>query len=345
MVTGLDVATKGQKQLVALTTMNCSDRLGCRASARVQCPAGSTGFALSGAGLEGKEGRLELEHLCSVSDAEPLQTTPKAQDGGDLGYFSAESSMKKPAPSPHSPGQDAAARCPRRAGGSAASRGGGGGGGGDACVRVPPASAPPRASPQETGWRPRAGAGGGEGLTGVGASRAERCEFRPSPPGPHTPPPPGRYKCGRRGLGGATAAAPPRWKPRRFWLPFEVGEGEGGRERLGPLLLLLRAAAPPPPGPAASPDPAASPRRIAPPGPAASSSARLWDKPPRSAAGFESEVSGSLNENQVQGKSRPPVPGSPGRALGAAPGEGAWACWTPTPGPWRSGTGGLEAPR
>jgi len=26
-------------------------------------PPGSTGFALSGAGLEGKEGRLELEHL------------------------------------------------------------------------------------------------------------------------------------------------------------------------------------------------------------------------------------------------------------------------------------------
>nr|XP_041575540.1 collectin-12-like [Taeniopygia guttata] len=55
-------------------------------------------------------------------------------------------------------------------------------------VRALPAGAPP-VSPQETGWRPRAGAGGGEGLTGVGASRAERCEFRPlSPLPPPTPP-------------------------------------------------------------------------------------------------------------------------------------------------------------
>lgn len=53
----------------------------------------------------------------------------------------------------------------------------------------PPPPSPPGlpAGNQETGWRPRAGAGGGEGLTGVGASRAERCEFRPLPPAPLPP--------------------------------------------------------------------------------------------------------------------------------------------------------------
>lgn len=55
--------------------------------------------------------------------------------------------------------------------------------------RFPPPPSPPGlpAGNQETGWRPRAGAGGGEGLTGVGASRAERCEFRPLPPAPLPP--------------------------------------------------------------------------------------------------------------------------------------------------------------
>lgn len=63
MVMGLNVATKGQEQPVAITTLNCSDHLGCRASAGVRCSTGSTGFALCGAGLEGKEERLQLKHL------------------------------------------------------------------------------------------------------------------------------------------------------------------------------------------------------------------------------------------------------------------------------------------
>lgn len=63
MAMGLNVATKVQEQLVVITTISCSDRLGCRASAGVHCHAGSTGFALCGAGLEGKAKRLGLKHL------------------------------------------------------------------------------------------------------------------------------------------------------------------------------------------------------------------------------------------------------------------------------------------
>lgn len=63
VATGLNVATEGQEQPVATATINCSDRLGCRASAGVRCPTGSTGFAPRGAGLEGKERRVELKHL------------------------------------------------------------------------------------------------------------------------------------------------------------------------------------------------------------------------------------------------------------------------------------------
>lgn len=63
VATGLNVATEGRERPVAAATINCSDRLGCRASAGVRCPTGSTGFALRGAGLEGKERRFELKHL------------------------------------------------------------------------------------------------------------------------------------------------------------------------------------------------------------------------------------------------------------------------------------------
>lgn len=55
MVKGLNIATKGWEQPVAIITTSCSDHLGCRTSVRMQRPAGSTGFALCGAGLEGKE--------------------------------------------------------------------------------------------------------------------------------------------------------------------------------------------------------------------------------------------------------------------------------------------------
>lgn len=53
---------QGQEQPVAITTINCSDRLGCRPS------AGSADFALCGTILEGKEERSALKNQRKVSD-------------------------------------------------------------------------------------------------------------------------------------------------------------------------------------------------------------------------------------------------------------------------------------